>query len=365
MAYSFPLNTNNTSNSLNYPNNDYLADNDNEYMNRADFNIMSHDQDNNQNNNFNYKVNTSYKETENEYNYVVNEQVEGVKNTPNTNKNKKRQIRDPKDNFIYYNTPLSPDPNNLIGSNYSFEKFIKKSNSVKSLKASSNSFFKNGTINKEEEDVIGDVITNEIKIKEINSASDKNIHYNDNSVYFYNNYYPDNSSYSYNNYIKNPANSYLERRHFQEMEKINQMRQEKYNEELSNIQNKPTINYTSKLINENRKNEQTVFDRLTDASQFKKKNEEIRKIEEINANTYEPKINSKSKNANRSIQDLFEWKKQKDEKIIKRKESITKRDYTLNPNILPNSYDLLKENNPRYLEMKVEDRLLEKAQQYL
>jgi len=160
---------------------------------------------------------------------------------------------------------------------------------------------------------------------------------------------------------QNRVGMYLDRRHREEKERINQIRTEKINQEKKTIKDKPTISKNSKKLIEQKSNDKSVFKRLTDNNQFLKKEEDLKLLDKIynqSPCTFEPEINQISKLQKRDVNDLYNWNMRKEAKILEKefKSNIKK-----NTKTLPNSEEILKEVNPDYLEKKVEDRLIEKG----
>jgi len=106
-----------------------------------------------------------------------------------------------------------------------------------------------------------------------------------------------NSSFEKNKNL-NPANSqtsvneYLQRRHFESQEKLNQIKNNKFRDEVKELKDRPSISNNSKKIAENIGNKNmNVFDRLTSNIHNNKKEMEIKKLDEIyNHNSNKPKV---------------------------------------------------------------------------
>jgi hypothetical protein len=178
-----------------------------------------------------------------------------------------------------------------------------------------------------------------------------------------------NYSYRSNN---STASSYLNKRHFDTIEKVSRMRCEKILNEAKQLRDRPMISDYSKFISR-RKNsclisqvdnqEKSVFERLTDPAQFRKKHETVEKIIKIKYQDncpHKPEINEVSKYFKRDFEDLLLWNKLKKEKFSKKIRDKSHEEPRI-PKIDEASRDLLIENNPSYLQMKVEDRLIEKG----
>jgi hypothetical protein len=161
------------------------------------------------------------------------------------------------------------------------------------------------------------------------------------------------------------ANIYLEKRHQQEVERLHQLRHEKALRENAEMRDRPQISEFSKLLVRNRCNSNlNVFERLSDKNEIKRKQDEIKYLNKATYGDklkFTPKINSRSKSYHRDLKDLFEWNKQKEQNLESERSKVLNSNNP-NPSIYPKSEEILKEFNPGYLEMKVEDRLLQKGQ---
>jgi len=109
---------------------------------------------------------------------------------------------------------------------------------------------------------------------------------------------------------------YLNRRHNQTQEKINYLKKEKLLRETEELRDRPHISKNSQMIVDRLvSNKQNVFDRLTSNSDIRKKIEKLNKIEEINnKNTNKPLINETSEKLQRTIDDLYLWHRNLNEK---------------------------------------------------
>jgi hypothetical protein len=263
-------------------------------------------------------------------------------------------------NYTYNIPNFSPSPINkqeenknynqnnvMTSSNFSFEKFIKKSNSMSSLRSPKN------ILPSELEKVQEEENSNYVPEKKI--------------LRDYSNLNKTARFHNYDNYINSNAHLYLERRHLEEMERLNHLRYEKMVKENEEVKDRPTISENSKFMASRKvacQGAGSVFDRLTDKTQLRKKQEEINFLNKIFYDEkfkHKPKINQVSKNCQRDVNDLFDWKKKKEERQITQREKQSKSIFTP-PMVDPNSEDLLREHNPKYLQMKVEDRLYQQAQ---
>ena len=155
---------------------------------------------------------------------------------------------------------------------------------------------------------------------------------------------------------------YLQRRHTEAREKLQKIKNELQEKEVSQLRDRPKISKNSKrIVDKLRSNNENVIERLTSKAHDRKKSEEINKIQEINQkNTKKPVINITSEKLQRTIDDLYSWK---DELDKKKGEIMTKQNSHVDrrPQILKESEEMLKEKHPEYLKNKVEDRLIEKG----
>jgi hypothetical protein len=151
-------------------------------------------------------------------------------NSQRSIKNKsKTPLSNEKTQNIIKNNEQKIIPENLISSsNFSFEKFIKNSNSMSSLA------------------LRHEVVEEDWGNKKLNDIS------------YYN-----------NNQNQSSVNNYFERRHLKEMDRINSMKHDKFLKEYSEIRKIPEINENSKKIVEEKimRYDKNVFDRLTDRAQ--------------------------------------------------------------------------------------------------
>jgi hypothetical protein len=102
-----------------------------------------------------------------------------------------------------------------------------------------------------------------------------------------------NQNYNYNNTNSNnqtSVNEYLLRRHLESKEKLEQIKNNKFRDEVKELKDRPSISANSKKIAENFGNKNmNVFDRLTYNNN--KKEMEIKKLEDFhNHNLNKPKV---------------------------------------------------------------------------
>lgn len=121
------------------------------------------------------------------------------------------------------------------------------------------------------------------------------------------------------------VDNYFQRRHLQTQEKLIKLKNEQIKKEKEHLRDRPRISENSRKIIDRITNNADVFERLTNKNQERKKLEEIQKIEEINnKNKEKPEINESSKNLQRTIDDLYYWKYNLEEKKTKELETINK-----------------------------------------
>lgn len=159
------------------------------------------------------------------------------------------------------------------------------------------------------------------------------------------------------------VNLYLQRRHTETQEKLQRLKNEKLKKEAQELRDRPKISENSKKIVEriSKSGNQNVVERLTSKANERKKLEELSKLEEINRKNSKPVINETSEKLQRTIDDLYFWQNnlnEKREEIRKGKDQIVNQ----KPKINRESEELLKARNPDYLKNRVEDRLLQKGQ---
>jgi hypothetical protein len=124
---------------------------------------------------------------------------------------------------------MATEENPILSSNFSFEKCVKRSNSAKFM-------YQNNELQAKEN------YLNIIDYSQLNRSK-----------------YSNNTSY---------INHYLDRRHIQEMERVDKMKFEKSKNELTEIRDRPLISQKSKEILERVSyTQQPVFDRLTSKAQ--------------------------------------------------------------------------------------------------
>jgi hypothetical protein len=253
-----------------------------------------------------------------------------------------------KQNDIHLN--MNPQiPNEIIGS-LSFEEFIKKSQSMSSINDKERVRNRNRNNIMKEIDHKTNIDLKSIPNPKINTKSK-----------IQNEGTNPEREYTNSNESQNRVGMYLDRRHREEKERINQIRTERINQENKNIKDKPTISKNSKKLLDQKSNDKSVFKRLTDNNQFLKKEEDLKLLDEIynqSPCTFEPEINQISKLQKRDVNDLYNWMMRKETKRLERE---IKTNIKKNTKILPNSEEILKEINPNYLEKRVEDRLIEKG----
>jgi len=138
-------------------------------------------------------------------------------------------------------------------------------------------------------------------------------------------------------------NEYMQKRHFDSQQKMEHIKNDLLRKELKELKDRPSISYNSKKIAEKIGNSQiNVFDRLTNKSHLIKRENEIKKLEEMsNQNFEKPKVNicflfiiyylflhqisKSSSKIQRSIDDLYNWK----ENLEKKKEYHEKEIYSV------------------------------------
>ncbi len=100
----------------------------------------------------------------------------------------------------------------------------------------------------------------------------------------------DNSVSKINN--QSSVNNYLTRRHQETQQKLMKIKNENVLQELKEVKDRPIISHNSRKILESKGHAKTnVFDRLTSKSHNRKKEMEIKKLEEMNnKNTLKPKV---------------------------------------------------------------------------
>jgi hypothetical protein len=108
---------------------------------------------------------------------------------------------------------------------------------------------------------------------------------------------------------------YLQRRHTETQEKIRKLKNEKMRNETLELRDRPKISENSRKIVEKIVSTQTVFDRLTSNCGERKKIEKLNRLEEITKkNTNRPVINETSEKLQRTIDDLYKWHKNLNDK---------------------------------------------------
>lgn len=173
----------------------------------------------------------------------------------------------------------------------------------------------NNNINKYQEELSKLAYTEEI----IDNAKCKSI--NNNTLY-YNKFNTNNnnnnnnfsSNSNFNNYTKLQSQAYLNRRHLQAKEKTNKLQREKEEHEVREVTLKPRINKTSEKITSQLISNNDVFSRLTSNTEIRKRKENIMKIESQLQDSFKPKINEKSMALKRTVKDLLDWNKKKENK---------------------------------------------------
>lgn len=102
----------------------------------------------------------------------------------------------------------------------------------------------------------------------------------------------ENSRRNSKNYCETSVSNYLQRRHNESQQKIMKIKNEKIINEIKELRDRPNISAKSRKIVENSHHiNANVFDRLTNKSQSRKKQLEIKKLEEMNnKNTEKPKV---------------------------------------------------------------------------
>ena len=147
------------------------------------------------------------------------------------------------------------EENNNSLRNNTFEKMIlQKSSSNKCLL-----YNKKNSANKHT------VIKESLKNKKIKENNFNNINFAENKIKNYN-YYNNNP-----NAENNPINKYFQKRHMKEIEKLDNLRQDKFTKEISEVRDRPVISCKSKEIyQKNIQCNRNVFDRLIEPSQVNK-----------------------------------------------------------------------------------------------
>ena len=168
-----------------------------------------------------------------------------------------------------------------------------------------------------------------------------------------------NKSNNSNTSIYTSNYSYWEKRTQETQKKLNDIKNEDIRKKQKELRSRPKICKKSNEIAKKLLNNESVFDRLTNGNSQRKHTEIVKKIEEnINQNK-NPNINLSSKQIQRSINDLYIWKNNIE---LKKKEKINiiyKKNN--NPKTNKSSEEMLLENKPDYLNMKVEERLFEQG----
>lgn len=173
-------------------------------------------------------------------------------------------------------------------------------------------------------------------------------------------YNPNNTSCVYST-----SDSYWQRRESATKERLNKIKNEKFQKEQNELQDRPKISKNSQRIVDRLRSKSTekVFDRLSNGADIRKKQDEVRKIEnEVNEN-HPPTINATSRSMQRTIDDLFQWKVQLDRK----KTEVTNSNHLTNlrlgnPKTSERSQYILNERHPDYSHKRVEDRLIEQGE---
>ena len=152
--------------------------------------------------------------------------------------------------------------------------------------------------------------------------------------------------------------------------KLELIRTERYLKESKELQDRPIINKNSnrianKLISrENIMSEYpppSVFDRLSDISRIKNHNFHIEKMRKQLTDTHIPNINKNSKKMKRTIKDLYTWQNKIQRKQNESTEHLNKLLNEKKIKTNATSEIILREKKSGYLNMKVEDRLLEQG----
>ena len=158
-------------------------------------------------------------------------------------------------------------------------------------------------------------------------------------------------------------NDYWKKRNKDNSIKIVKIRKELLKKGQEDINSVPKINNKSKeLLNNSikKENDNFKYNKIFDKLFHKKKmsNSNIARKKRYNT---KPKINQKSKNMTRTIDDLFLWNTKRKNKIKENETTIYKKQIFHKKNINLTSETILKERRPFYLIKKVEDRLLEQG----
>ena len=158
-------------------------------------------------------------------------------------------------------------------------------------------------------------------------------------------------------------NDYWKKRNKDNSIKIVKIRKELLKKGQEDINSVPQINNKSKeLVNNSikKENDNFKYNKIFDKLFHKKKmsNSNIARKKRYNT---KPKINQKSKNMTRTIDDLFLWNTKRKNKIKENETTIYKKQIFHKKNINLTSETILKERRLFYLNKKVEDRLLEQG----
>lgn len=114
---------------------------------------------------------------------------------------------------------------------------------------------------------------------------------------------------------------YLQRRHTEAQEKLQRLKTEKMKKEEAELRDRPKISKNSKKIVQSLvQSNANVIDRLTSGLYNRKKAEKMNQIEEINRKSHEkPKINPTSEKLQRTIDDLYYWQNNLNNKMEEKK----------------------------------------------
>ena len=155
--------------------------------------------------------------------------------------------------------------------------------------------------------------------------------------------------------------SYWEKREIKTKNKLNTIKREELNKKKLEYRIKPKICKKSIEIAKKLLNNENVFERLGNGNTQRKHIETIKKIsEKINKNK-NPNINLSSQRIKRSIQDLYKWKNKIENKKKEKIEYYNNQNINQSFKINQLSQEILFENKPDYLNMKVEERLFEQG----
>ena len=174
----------------------------------------------------------------------------------------------------------------------------------------------------------------------------------------------DSNNKTYINYSS--ISPYWNKRELSKREKLEKMKNDMILKEKRQLQDKPKISKSSKIIAErllsnNGENvDSNVFERLSNVKIMSSKDKLLEKQLEINEGSHVPNINIESKRLKRTINDLYNWQNRKERKMHETCEFFNNKN-NVQFKIDQNSENILNERNPGYCNKKVEDRLIEQG----